>query len=39
MFLVHCRDLVRSDSGSDELSDPYVVFKVPGGKKVESKAR
>jgi Ca2+-dependent lipid-binding protein len=38
VFLIHCKDLIRADSGSDELCDPYVVFKVPGGKKLESKA-
>lgn len=34
---MHCRDIVKSDN--DELSDPYVVFKVPGGKKLETKAK
>lgn len=39
VFLVHCSDLVKADSGSDELSDPYVIFKVPGGIKLETKAK
>lgn len=34
VFLVHCENLVQD--GSD-IPDPVVVFKVPGGKKVESK--
>ena len=33
IFLVHARNLVIAD---DKTSDPYVVFKVPGGKKLET---
>lgn len=33
IFLVHARNLVIAD---ETTSDPYVIFKVPGGKKVES---
>jgi len=28
VFLVSCTNLVKADSGKNELSDPYVVFKV-----------
>jgi len=31
VFLVHCNDLIKAD-GEDEMSDPFVIFKVPGGK-------
>ena len=34
VFLVHCSNLVIADS---ESSDPFVLFKVPGGKEVKSK--
>ena len=33
IFLVHARGLVVADS---KASDPYIIFKVPGGKKVET---
>lgn len=34
--MVHARNLVVADS---KASDPYVIFKVPGGKKVETVAK
>jgi len=37
VFLVHCKGLINADdSKGPDVSDPFVVFKVPGGKKVES---
>lgn len=36
IFLVHARGLVVADS---KASDPYIVFKVPGGKKVETQQK
>ena len=32
--MVHARNLVVADD--NKTSDPYVIFKVPGGKKVET---
>ena len=34
VLLVHAEDLVPADK---DTSDPYVLFKVPGGKEVKSK--
>lgn len=35
--MVHAKGVVKADSGDKDFSDPFVVFKVPGGKKVQSK--
>ncbi|KRX05859.1 C2 domain [Pseudocohnilembus persalinus] len=37
VFLVHAKELADADNGKKDFSDPYVIFKVAGGKKVQSK--
>ena len=32
IFLVHCEGLVKADDGDKDFSDPYCIFKIPGGR-------
>lgn len=36
VFLVHCENLVKADSGDNDFSDPFCLFKLPGGKEMKS---
>ena len=39
IFLIHCKGLVNADSDRNDCSDPLVIFKVSGGKKIESERK